>query len=169
MIKKNIEELLNEQMNFEFSSAYIYRAMGAYCDSIDMAGFANWFKIQAKEEETHFEKFYNFITERGGRAFFTKMDAPQKEWKSLIAAFESGYEHEQIVTEKINNIMTLAIEEKDHATMSFLNWFVDEQVEEESMFDLKIKQLKLIGGSGHGLFMMDKEMGSRVFIDTNQQ
>ena len=169
MIKENIEKLLNDQINFEIYSAYTYRAMGAYCDSIDLTGFAHWFKIQAKEEEAHVEKFYNYIVERGGRPYFTAMEAPQKEWDSLKATFEDGYKHEQIVTEKINTVMSLAIQENDHATRSFLNWFVDEQVEEEAAFDSISKQIKLISGSGHGIFMMDKDMGTRVFIDPNQK
>ncbi len=168
MIKENIESLLNEQINFEIYSAYTYRAMGAYCDSIDLTGFAHWLKIQAKEEEAHVEKFYNFIIERGGRPFFTEIEAPQRDWESLQTVFEDGYKHELLVTAKINNIMTLAIEENDHATRSFLNWFIDEQVEEEATFDSKIKQIKMISGSGHGLFMMDKEMNTRVFVDPNQ-
>ncbi len=168
MIKENIEKLLNDQINFEIYSAYTYRAMAAYCDSIDLTGFSHWLKIQAKEEETHVEKIYNFIVERGGRAVFSAIEGPQKDWDSITAVFEDGYNHELEVTEKINKIMTLAINENDHATRSFLNWFVDEQVEEESNFDSIIKQLKLISGSGHGLFMMDKEMSTRVFIDPNQ-
>jgi ferritin len=164
MIKENIEKLINEQINFEVYSAYIYRAMGAYCDSIDLSGFASWFRVQAKEEEAHGEKFYNYLVERGGRPFFTEIPAPQKDWDSLISAFEDAYKHEQIVTERINKIMTLSLNESDHATSSFLNWFVDEQVEEEATFDSTIKQLKLIDGSGHGLFMMDKELKTRAFV-----
>lgn len=169
MIKENIEKLLNEQINFEIFSAYTYRAMGAYCDSIDLTGFAHWFKIQAKEEEAHVERFYNYIVERGGRVLLTAIDAPETNWKSVKHAFEDGYNHEVEVSERINKIMTLAINENDHATRSFLNWFVDEQVEEEASFDSIIKQLTLIGDSGHGLFMMDKDMGTRVFVDPNQQ
>jgi ferritin len=168
MIKENIEKLINDQINFEIYSAYIYRAMGAYCDSIDLSGFASWFKVQAKEEEVHGEKFYNYVVERGGRPFFTEIPAPQKDWDSLISTFEDAYKHEQIVTERINKIMTLSLNETDHATCSFLNWFVDEQVEEESTFDSIIKQLKLIDGSGHGLFMMDKEMKTRAFVAPTQ-
>jgi len=164
MIKENIEKLINDQINFEIYSAYIYRAMGAYCDSIDLSGFASWFRVQAKEEETHGEKFYNYVVERGGRPFFKEIPAPQKDWDSLISVFEDAYKHEQIVTEKINKIMTLSLNESDHATSSFLNWFVDEQVEEEATFDSMIKQLKLIDGSGHGLFMMDKELKARAFV-----
>ncbi len=169
MLKKNIETLLNEQMNFEIHSAYIYRAMAAYCDSIDLTGFSHWLKVQAKEEESHVERFYNYIVERGGRAYFSAMEAPQRDWESILAVFENGLEHEVVVTEKINDLMTTAIQENDHATRSFLNWFVDEQVEEEASFDSIIKQLKLISGSGQGLFMIDKEMGTRIFVDPNQE
>ncbi len=163
MLKERIEKMLNDQMNFEMYSAYLYKAMGAYCDSIDLSGFANWFKIQGKEENFHTEKIYDYLLERGGRPFFTAIEAPKKDWESLKAAFENTLEHEQLVTEKVNTLMTAAIEENDHATRSFLNWFVDEQVEEESNTDRIIKQLKLLEGSSQGLFMMDKEMALRVF------
>ncbi len=168
MLNERIEKMLNDQMNFEMYSAYLYKAMGAYCDSIDLSGFANWFKIQEKEENFHTEKLYNYLLERGGRPFFTTIEAPKKDWDSLKAAFENTLEHEQLVTERVNALMTAAIEENDHATRSFLNWYVDEQVEEESNADRIIKQLKLLEGSGQGLFMMDKEMALRVFTPPAQ-
>jgi len=162
-MNSKIEKMLNDQMNFEFYSAYIYMAMAAYCDSIDLGGFAHWFKIQTQEEMYHGTKFYHYILERGGRPFFTQIDAPDKEWPSLKAAFETALNHEKIVTDRINKIMTAAIEESDHATRSCLNWFVDEQVEEESSVDAIIKKLNLVGDSGNGIFMMDKELEARVF------
>jgi len=168
MIKESIENLLNEQINFEIYSAYIYRAMSAFCDSIDLTGFASWFKVQAKEEEAHAEKFYTYLFERGGRVVYKAISEPKKEWDSLLEVFEDAYKHEQIVTKRINDLMSLAIDENDHASRSFLNWFVDEQVEEESTFDSLIKQLKLIEGSGHALYMMDKEMKTRSFVPIAQ-
>ena len=158
-----IEELLNDQMNFEFYSSYIYMAMAAYCDSIDLTGFAHWFKIQVQEEMYHATKFYNYIFDRGGRAYFTQINATGKEWDSVKAAFENALEHEKIVTGRINDIMSEAIEKRDHATTSFLNWFVDEQVEEEASVDAIIKKLDLVQNSANGIFMLDKEVGARVF------
>ena len=141
MLNKEIEALLVDQINFEISSAYLYLAMASYCDSIDMPGFANWFKVQWEEEIFHAMKMYNYV----------------------IDSFKAALGHEQKVTARINNIMTAAVEVKDHATISFLNWFIDEQVEEESNVDNIIKQLKMVGPSGHGLFMLDKEMKTRAF------
>ncbi len=164
MINERIEKNINDQMNFEIYSAYIYKAMGAYCDSLDLTGFANWFKIQVEEEMFHADKMYNYLLERGGRPYFFKIDEPPKDWESLNAAFEHALKHEKLVTDRINKIMIAAIEENDFATRSFLNWFVDEQVEEEANVDTILKKLKLLNNSGHGLFMMDKDMAARVFI-----
>ncbi len=164
MLDKKIEDMIVEQMNFEIHSAYIYLAMGAYCDSIDMPGFANWFKIQWEEEIYHSTRMYEYIVERGGRPILESIEAPQKEWSSLIDTFEKALIHEQEVTKRINSIMTEAVNLSDHATRSFFNWYIDEQVEEEATVDTIIKQLKMVKDSGHGLFMMDKEMGSRAFV-----
>lgn len=163
MLKKNIEKMLVDQVNFEIYSAYIYLAMAAYCDDKDLPGFANWLKIQWEEEIFHAMKMYNYVLERGGRIVLHKIDAPPKTWKSLQAVFEHALEHEQIVTGRINDIMTAAIKAGDHATRSFLNWYVDEQVEEEANVDGIIKRLKMLKGSGHGMFMFDKELASRTF------
>ena len=162
-MNEKIEKMINDQMNFEIYSAYIYMAMGAYCDSIDLEGFAHWFKTQAQEEMYHAIKMYNYVLERTGRPFFTQIDAPAKEWGSLKEAFQDALKHEKIVTDRINKIMTTAIDENDHASRSFLNWFVDEQVEEEASVDAVIKKFNLIKDSGQGLFMLDKEMATRVF------
>ncbi|MCK4762844.1 MAG: ferritin [Candidatus Aminicenantes bacterium] len=163
MINDKIEKMINEQMNFEIYSAYIYKAMGAYCDSIDLTGFANWFKIQVDEEMFHAQKMYDFLLERGGRPFFTQIAAPPKDWDSVKAAFEHALDHERIVTDRINKIMTAAIGENDHASRSFLNWFVDEQVEEEANVDSILKKLELVKESGHGIFLMDKDLAARTF------
>jgi len=163
MLSKKMEAAINDQMNFEVYSGYIYLAMGAYMDSLDLAGFAKWMKIQWEEELFHAKKMYDFVLERGGRPTYAPVPEPPKDWKSVKAAFEHALEHEKIVTGRINDLMTLAIKEKDYATRSFLNWFIDEQVEEESNVDGIIKQLNMIKDSGHGIFMLDKEFGSRVF------
>jgi ferritin len=164
IMNKKIEQMINEQMNFEIYSAYIYLAMGAYCDSIDLNGFANWMKVQWEEELFHAKKMYMYLVERGGRPTFSAIPEPKKDYESVKEAFEQALAHEKIVTERINNIMTTAIEENDHATKSFLNWFVDEQVEEESNVDSILKKLNLLNNSGHGMFMMDKDLATRVFV-----
>ncbi len=163
MLSKKVEKMINDQMNFEIYSGYIYLAMGAYMDSLDLPGFANWMKVQWQEEFFHAQKMYNYLLERGGRPVLTQVPAPPKDWKSVKAAFEHALEHEQIVTGRINDIMNAAIKENDHATRSFLNWYVDEQVEEEASVDAIIKKLKLMKESGHGMYMLDKELGSRTF------
>jgi ferritin len=163
MLNKKIEAAFNEQMNAEMYSAYLYLSMGAYFASTGMAGFAGWMRVQAQEEMVHAMKFYDHVNERGGRVTLKAIDGPQTEWDSAVAAFEHVYEHEQKVTALINNLVNLAIDEKDHASRSFLQWFVDEQVEEEDSASSVLDRLKLIGDSGNGLFMMDRELGQRVF------
>ncbi len=164
MISKKIEQLLNDQMNFEIFSAYVYRAMGAYCDVRDLSGFSNWFKVQAQEEEMHAEKIYNFVLDRGGEPVYKGFGDPGHDWESVIKVFEEALGHEQVVTERFNNLMTEAVKENDHATRSFLNWFIDEQVEEEATAQSVVNQLKILGDSGHGILMMDREMAARKFV-----
>lgn len=163
MLNKKIEEAFNEQMNAEIYSAYLYLSMSAYFASTGMAGFANWMRIQAQEEMVHAMKFFDHVNERGGKVTLKAIDGPETKWPTAVAAFEHVYEHEQKVTALINNLMNLAIDEKDHASRSFLEWFVDEQVEEEDSASTVLDRLKLIGDSGNGLFMMDRELGQRVF------
>lgn len=163
MLNKKTEAAFNEQMNAEMYSAYLYLSMGAYFASTGMAGFAGWMRVQAQEEMVHAMKFYDHVNERGGRVTLKAIDGPQTEWDSAVAAFEHVYEHEQKVTALINDLVNLAIDEKDHASRSFLQWFVDEQVEEEDSASSVLDRLKLIGDSGNGLFMMDRELGQRVF------
>jgi len=156
-----MEEALNKQVNAEFYSAYLYLAMAAYFESIDLAGCAKWMYAQTQEEIVHGMKIYDFINERGGRVKLDKIEAPQVEWESPLAVFEHAYAHEQHVTSLINNLMNLAIEEKDHATQIFLQWFVTEQVEEEASANEVVQKLKLAGTSSGGLFMIDRELGQR--------
>jgi ferritin len=163
MLNKKIEKAFNEQMNAEMYSAYLYLSMGAYFQSAALAGFANWMRVQAQEEMVHAMKFFDHINGRGGRVTLKAIDGPPAEWDSAVAVFEHVYKHEQKVTGLINNLVNLAIEEKDHASRSFLQWFVDEQVEEEDSASTVLDRLKLIGDSGNGLFVMDGELGQRVF------
>lgn len=161
MLNEKVEKALNDQVNAEMYSAYLYLAMSAYFDSIDLPGFAKWMKMQAQEEMIHAMKMYEYVIERGGRMILGAIDAPPTEWDGPLAAFESTLAHEQKVTGLINSLVDIAISESDHATNIFLQWFVSEQVEEEANVTAVVQQLKMLGGQGHGLFMMDRELGSR--------
>ena len=163
MLGKKIEAAFNEQINWELYSGYLYLSMSAYFLSINLNGFANWMRVQATEELTHAMKFFDFVNERGGRITLLETKAPPKEWESPLAAFQDAYEHEQFVSNRINDLVNLALEEKDHASNNFLQWFVAEQVEEEASVDEVAQKLKLIGGDGGGLFMIDQELAQRVF------
>lgn len=164
MIGKKVEEAINRQINAELYSAYLYLSMNAYFHSINLPGFANWMRVQALEESTHADKFYGYLVSRGGRVKLAALDAPPAAWKSPLNAFEEVLRHERKVTALINGLVDLSLKEKDHATASMLTWFVDEQVEEESNADNLVGQLTLMGDSGHGLYLMDKELAARVFV-----
>lgn len=163
MISETIQEAFNDQINAETFSAYLYLSMAAYFDDMNLGGFSTWMKCQAQEEMVHAMKFYNFIAERGGRVILKALDAPEISWGSPLAAFEAAYTHEQYISDRINKLVDLAIEEGDHASKPFLDWFVTEQVEEEASADGVVQQLKLIEGSPQALFMLDRELGQRVF------
>jgi len=163
MISKKMEKALNEQVNAELFSAYLYLSMEAYFKSLNLNGFANWMRVQTQEEISHAMKIYGFIDERGGRITLKAIDGPQTKWDSPLAVFKEIYKHEQKVTSMINNLVNLAIEEKDHATNTFLQWFVNEQVEEEASADQVIQQLKMMEKAPGGMFMLDRELAQRVF------
>ena len=163
MISKKMQEALNDQVTAEFYSAYLYLAMEAYFESVNLPGFANWMRVQTQEELTHGIKIYDFLNERGGRVTLKAIDQPPSEWASPLAVFEAAYKHEQKVTGLINALVNLAVTEKDHAANSFLQWFVDEQVEEEKSASDIVGKLKLIKDSPQGLYMLDQELAQRVF------
>jgi len=163
MISRKIEEALNGQINAELYSAYLYLSMESYFESVSLPGFANWMRVQTQEELMHAMKIYDFINERGGRVLLKAIDQPQSEWKSPLVAFEAVYKHEQKVTGLINDLVNLATEEKDHATTAFLQWFVNEQVEEEKNASDIVGKLKLIEADPQALFMMDSQMAKRLF------
>lgn len=158
-----MQDAINDQINFELYSGYIYLAMSAYFESISLKGMASWMRVQAMEEQAHAKKFYDFVIDRGGKVFLSAIGDPGKEWKNPIDAFQFSLEHETKVTARIGKLMDLAYELKDHASASFLQWFIDEQVEEEASFDDIIQTLKLAGDSA-GLFMIDKDLATRVFV-----
>jgi len=163
MIPKRLVDAFNEQINKELYSEYLYLAMAAWLDAENLPGCANFFKIQVQEERFHAMKMYDFVNERGGRVVLEAIEKPEIDFKSVLEIFEKAYEHEQLVTSLINNLMDIAIEEKDYAAKSFLNWFIDEQVEEEASMDSIVGKLKMIGGKGHGMLMIDNELSTRVF------
>ena len=163
MLGEKIQSALNKQVNAEMYSSYLYLSMSAYFKSLNLAGFANWMRVQAQEELVHAMKFYDFINERGGRVMLQQVEAPPTEWSSPLDVFENAYKHEQKVTGLINDLVNLVVGERDHATNIFLQWFVTEQVEEEASADEVVQQLKLVGDDSGGLFMLDREMGQRVF------
>ncbi|KYK28144.1 MAG: ferritin [Theionarchaea archaeon] len=168
MIKDKIEKALTSQINAEMYSSYLYLSMSSYFSSINLNGFATWMRVQAQEELTHAMKFYDYVIERGGRVTVAAIEAPPAEWDSPLQVFEHVYTHEQKVTGLINDLVNLAIAEKDHATTAFLQWFVTEQVEEESSADEIVQKVKLVGDQGAGLLMLDQELGQRVFTPPTQ-
>lgn len=167
-ISKKVEEILNKQINAEFWSAYFYLSMSNYCNANGMPGFANWMKVQFQEETSHAMKMLDYINERGGRVILEPIAEVPAEWSGVLEIFEETLKHEQLVTNLINACVNIAIEEKDHASVNFLQWFVDEQVEEEATVGEIIDQLKMFEGKGHGLYMMDKEFKARTFVDATQ-
>ena len=163
MISKKLQDAINKQTNKELYSEYLYLSMAAYLESIGLEGFANFFKVQVQEEHFHAMKFFDYVNERGGRVILEAIARPQIEFKSPVEIFEIAYKHEQYVTKLINELMEVAIKENDHAAKSFLNWYIDEQVEEEASMDKILNQLKMIGGKGQGMLMLDKELAVRTF------
>jgi ferritin len=164
MLDKKMEDAINEQINWELYSSYLYFSMAAYFDSVNLKGFSSWMRVQAMEELTHVKRFYDYLTSRGGRVVMAEIKAPGNEWKSPLDAFEDTLKHEQVVTSRINDLMNLAQDRRDHASVSFLQWFIDEQVEEEESVDEVIQSLKLNENNPGGLFMIDKELAARTFV-----
>jgi ferritin len=165
MIKKAVTEALNEQINAEFHSAYLYLSMSAYFHSVGLAGYANWMRVQYQEELAHATHFFDYVNERGGSVKLSPIGEVPVTFSGTLNVFEETLAHEQLVTGLINNLMDIAIKESDHATKSFLQWFVDEQVEEEANVEQILNNLRLIKGEGQGLLMMDREMQTRAFVD----
>lgn len=162
MLDERMEKALNEQINAEIYSAYLYLSMSAYFGSKSLRGFAHWMRLQAQEELVHAMKFFDYVGDRGGRVRLDRIEGPPVEWDGALAAFEQAYEHEQTVTARINGLVDLASDVSDHATHNFLQWFVAEQVEEEASVDEVIQRLRLVGVDGAGMFMVDRELAGRA-------
>jgi ferritin len=164
MLTKKLLAALNDQLNRELYSAYLYLSMSSYSGSIGLKGTANWFMVQYQEEMVHAMKFFTFINSRGEHTELAAIYAPPTEFANLMDMFQQTLAHEQLITESINDLTDLALAEKDHATHIFLQWFVTEQIEEEENDRDIIGKLKLIGDNGQGLLMLDAELAARVFV-----
>ncbi|MHB8994687.1 MAG: ferritin [Armatimonadota bacterium] len=163
MLNEKMRDAINDQINKELYSAYLYQSMMAHFEAMGLQGFATWMRIQSMEETLHAYKFYDYVIERGGKVTLMAIDGPETEWPTPLAAMAQVLEHEQFVTSRINGLMDIALEIRDHATVSFLNWFIDEQVEEEATAEGIVNKLKLIGDNPQALLMIDGELGARVF------
>ena len=164
MLNQKVQDAINDQINAELYSAYLYYSMAAYFESLSLKGFSHWMRVQALEEMTHVQKFFSYIYDRAGQVVMKPIEAPPAKWASPLAVFEDAYAHEVKVTALINKLMDLALAESDHASCNFLQWFVGEQVEEEASADEVIQKLMLVEKTEGGLFLLDQEMDKRTFV-----
>lgn len=163
MATQRMIDALNSQIQKEFNSSYIYIGMEAYFAQNDLDGFANFFHVQAQEERDHAYKLFNYVSRVGGDIDLGALDKPECNYESPLAAMEAALAHEKFITKSINELVDIALEERDHATVSFLNWYIDEQLEEEETAEKIVKKLKMIGDDARGLFMVDDELAQRVY------
>ena len=163
MLNQKIQDAFNKQLNAELYSSYLYLSMSAYFEQRNLAGMANWMRTQAQEELLHAMKFFDFINDRGGQVILAQVEGPTTQWDSPVHVFEDTYEHECKVTALINELLALSTAENDNASSVFLQWFVTEQVEEESTAQTIMEKLRLVGDNGTGLIMLDTELGQRTF------
>lgn len=161
MLPEKLEKALNEQLNLELYSAYLYMGIAAYFEQESLKGFAEWNKMQTQEELFHAQKFYNYILDRGGNLELNAIDKPKSGWTSSYEAFKAAAEHEGLVTKSINNLAAIARESADYATESFLQWFINEQVEEEANVNEIVGQLKQMQDAPGAVYMLNKELGQR--------
>ena len=163
MLTKKLQDALNEQINREFFAEYLYLSMSAYLESIEMEGFANYFNVQAQEEHFHAMKMFNFVHDKGGRVILKSLKEPKSDYTSVINVIEESLKHEKYVTKSINELMDTAIKENDHSVKSFLQWYIDEQVEEEATMTKLLAKLKLINGEGLGLLTLYSNLLTRSY------
>jgi ferritin len=163
MISKKMTDAINEQINKELFSEYLYISMQAWLADQSLDGMANWMDAQSKEEHFHAMKLFNYLIERGAKVRLKAIEEPTVEFENPLKAFSMALEHEKFISKSINELMDLAIKENDHATRSFLQWYVDEQVEEEASVDRIVNMLKMVGENGHGIMMIDRELSARSF------
>lgn len=164
MFSEKLTELINAQVNYEFFSEHVYLAMSAYCADQDLDGFANFFRVQAEEERFHAMKFFDYLVDMNARVRIDHSPEPRNDYDSILEAFKAALEHEKSNTRNIYAIADAATDERNHATMSFLKWFIDEQVEEEATVSTVIKKLERIGNDSAALYMLDTELAARVFV-----
>jgi ferritin len=162
MLKEKVQVALNHQINSELYSWYLYLSMSAYFENENWSGFAKWMKVQAEEEYTHAMKFFDYVLQTGGKINLTQITAPKANWNSVLDVFQDTLSHEQEVTKSIYNIVELSAAEKDHATSIFLQWFVNEQVEEESTVEKILAKIKMGGDNKNALIFLDRELGMRA-------
>ena len=162
MISDSMQSALTDQLNLEFHSAYLYLAMSAYCNHIEFNGAARWLMLQYEEEHLHATKIYNYLIDQGVHVELKTIKAPPSEFGTILEVFQSSLKHEQSMTASLNELSDKALKEKDHATYNLLQWFVNEQVEEEATLDTIISKLKLVKDDGYGLLMIDNELGNRT-------
>jgi ferritin len=160
-LSKKMQDALNEQIKEELFSSYLYLSMAAYCESINLSGFAHWMQAQSGEELEHAMKFFGYVNDRGGRVILQAIDQPAAEFGGPTDLFEKTLAHEQYITGRIHKLYALAVEERDYASLSILQWFVDEQVEEEQSASEILELLKMTGDKGQGLMMLDRQLASR--------
>jgi len=168
VINERLAKAINEQINKEFFSAYLYLSMSSDLERQNLSGYATWMNAQFQEEQFHALKMFKYLTERGGVVVLDAIEKPQTEWKGLIDIFECTLDHEISVTKSINDLMAVAMEERDFAAVNFIQWYVNEQVEEESNVESILQQLRMVEGNGHGVLMLDRELGQRVFVEPTQ-
>jgi ferritin len=161
MISNPMEQALLGQLNREFSSSYLYLAMSAYCSHLEFNGAASWLKLQYEEEQTHATRIYNYLVEQGVHVVLGEVASPPSDFGKILEVFKASLSHEQSMTSRLNDLSDQALKEKDHATYNLLQWFVNEQVEEEATLGGIISKLKLVKDDGYGLLMIDNELGAR--------
>ncbi|MFH0762215.1 MAG: ferritin [Bacteroidota bacterium] len=168
MLSEKIQKAIEEQINAELWSAYLYLSMSAYFERQNLPGFGNWMKVQWQEEITHAIKFFDFVHQRSGQIYLKPIASVPAGWKNAEEVFAETLKHEQHVTSLINNLVNIALTEKDHATANMLQWYIAEQVEEEANAEKILTQLKMLGDNGYGMLMLDRELATRIFVDSTK-
>lgn len=163
MLDEKLLHALNRQVTLEFESSYIYMAMAAHLDHNTYEGFASYMIEQAKEENDHAMRIYNYLNDRGAKVKLGSIGEPENDFGSVLEVFEKALAHEKFITKQIHELADLAMDLRDHATISFLQWFIDEQVEEEATFETHIDYIKRIKNDENALYMYEQELGKRVF------
>ena len=163
MISEKMEKAFNDQINKELYSEYLYLSMQAYFERLNLKGFVNWFTVQVQEEHAHAMGMYDYVHERGGKVELEAIEKPETDWETPLACFEQVLAHEEFVTSRINALMDVAEEVKDRA-LSFLDWYLKEQVEEEASVGGVLATLKLIGNDPNALLLLDKDLATRTFV-----